>query len=102
MNLNPPYPPFSKGGTARGSFESPPLTKRDLGGLENLRTEGIYGNGYKVVEINGLVQDDKKTILPEALSATSIGGGRGWGVPAFGAVAGTGAKWRIGPEKKGE
>jgi hypothetical protein len=47
INLNPPYSPFPKGGTDWNSFESPPLKKGDLGGFENLRTAGIYGNGYK-------------------------------------------------------
>jgi hypothetical protein len=46
VNLNPPYPPFPKGGTERNSSESPPLKKGDLGGFKNLRTAGIYGNGY--------------------------------------------------------
>jgi predicted phosphodiesterase len=46
-NLNPPYPPFSKGGNLAGSFESPPLKKGDLGGFKNQQTERIYGKGYK-------------------------------------------------------
>jgi len=41
-NLNPPTPPFSKGGTHRNSFSSPPLKKGDLGGFENHQWEGIF------------------------------------------------------------
>jgi hypothetical protein len=46
-NLNPPYPPFSKGGNSADSFESPPLKKGDLGGFKNQQTERIYSKGYK-------------------------------------------------------
>ena len=46
-NLNPPYPPFSKGGNLADSFESPPLKKGDLGGFKNQQSEGIFGKGYK-------------------------------------------------------
>jgi hypothetical protein len=46
-NLNPPYPPFSKGGNLANSLESPPLKKGDLGGFKNQPAEKIYGNGNK-------------------------------------------------------
>ena len=46
-NLNPPYPPFSKGGNLADSLESPPLEKGDLGGFKNQPTEDIYGKDNK-------------------------------------------------------
>ena len=46
-NLNPPYPPFSKGGNCADSFASPPLKKGDLGGFKNQQTERMFGKGYK-------------------------------------------------------
>jgi threonylcarbamoyladenosine tRNA methylthiotransferase MtaB len=42
----PPNPPFSKGGAYGISFESPPLTKGDLGGFEEQQFEGNFGKRY--------------------------------------------------------
>ena len=50
--LNPgdeksPLPPFKKRGNCKELLLKSPFAKGDLGGFENLQTEGIYGKRYK-------------------------------------------------------
>jgi tRNA A37 methylthiotransferase MiaB len=42
-NQIPPNPPFSEGGACCSSFESPPLTKGDLGGFAEQQCEANFG-----------------------------------------------------------
>ncbi len=42
-NLNPPYPPVSKGGNTEEFLGSPPLKKGDLGGFKRRQSGGILG-----------------------------------------------------------
>jgi hypothetical protein len=48
-SINPPYPPFNKGGNYKELLIKSPFEKGDLGGFENLHGERIYGKGYKPI-----------------------------------------------------
>ena len=57
-SLNPPYPPFPKGGTYRNSFESPPLKKGENGD----RSLNLLGNNGTPRVVLGL-KNDKQAAL---------------------------------------
>ena len=71
MNLtprheNPPYPPFSKGGS-----KSPPLKKGDLGGFEVFPIKSLGFNPLPIIDQKGFITENRKPKTENRLYAAT-------------------------------